>query len=74
MAPDQPPMDPHTDEASPEQLEAAMEQGRAYGRALALMTGEIAEDGGEQRAGEYLVGYAVEAAEGMYEWCDGELV
>jgi hypothetical protein len=69
-----PPMEPNTDEASPEQLEAAREQGRAYGRALELMTTQIADDGGERRAGEFLVGYAVEQAEGMYEWRDGELV
>jgi hypothetical protein len=66
-------MDPDTDEASPEQIEAACEQGRAYGRALELMTTRIADDGGEQRAGCYLVGYAIEEAEGMYEWRDGAL-
>jgi uncharacterized protein involved in high-affinity Fe2+ transport len=27
-----------------------------------------------QEAGEYLVAYAVEEAEGMYDWIDGELV
>lgn len=27
-----------------------------------------ANDGGEKRAGDYLVGYAVEEAEGMYAW------
>ena len=68
-----PPMDPDTDEASAEQLEAAREQGRAYGRALELMTKRIPHDGGEQRAGEYLVGYALEEAEGMYEWRGGSL-
>jgi hypothetical protein len=68
-----PPMDPDTDEASPEQLEAAMSQGDSYGRAVALMAGTIANDGGEQEAGDYLIGYAVEAAEGMYHWVDGRL-
>jgi hypothetical protein len=68
-----PPMDPRTDEATPEQLKAAREQGAAYGRALELMTESIAADGGETRAGSYLVGYAVEKAEGMYEWRDGQL-
>lgn len=38
------------------------------------MTQQVAEDGGEQPAGPYLVGYAVEKAEGMYEWAGGELV
>jgi hypothetical protein len=63
-----PPMDPDTDEASAEQLDAARAQGEAYGRALRLMTGKIADDGGERRAGDYLIGYAVERAEGMYRW------
>ncbi len=65
---DLPPMDPSSDEASEEQLRLAREQGDAYGRALEHMTGTVAHDGGEQRAGDYLVGYAVEEAEGMYEW------
>ncbi len=68
-----PPMDPNTDEASPAQLEAARAQGDAYGRALELMTRVVAQDGGQRRAGDYLVGYAVEEAEGMYEWRDGSL-
>lgn len=69
-----PPMDPNTSEATAEQLDYARAQGEAYGRALEYMTGTVANDGGEQRAGDYLVGYAVEAAEGMYEWVDGGLL
>ena len=68
-----PPMDPTTDEASPAQLDVAWAQGDAYGRAVALMTSAIAYDGGEQQAGDYLIGYALEEAEGMYDWVDGEL-
>jgi uncharacterized protein involved in high-affinity Fe2+ transport len=68
-----PPMDPSSDEASAEQLELARAQGDAYGRALELMTGKVAEGGGERLAGDYLVGYAVEQAEGMYRLADGEL-
>jgi len=67
-------MDPSSDEADERQLQLAREQGEAYGRALEHMTRRVAEDGGEQRAGDYLVGYAVEEAEGMYEWSGGELV
>ncbi len=67
-------MDPNTSEATREQLDFARAQGDAYGRALAYMTGTVAHDGGEQRAGDYLIGYAVEEAEGMYEWADGALV
>ncbi len=69
-----PPMNPHSDEASVQQLELARVQGDAYGQALEFMTGKVAQDGGQQRAGDYLVGYAVEKAEGMYQLVDGELV
>lgn len=69
-----PPMDPSSDEADERQLALAREQGDAYGRALAHMTDEVAEDGGAARAGEYVVGYAVEEAEGMYAWQDDDLV
>lgn len=65
-----PPMDPNTSEATKQQLELAREQGEAYGKALKHMTGTVADDGGEQAAGEYLIGYAIEEAEGMYEWLD----
>ena len=68
-----PPMDPDTSEATARQLELARAQGEAYGRALEHMTGQVASDGGELPAGEYLVGYAVEEAEGMYHLVDGEL-
>lgn len=69
-----PPMDPGTDEATQHQLDLARAQGDAYGRALEHMTGRVADDGGEQRYGEYLIGYAIEKAEGMYEYDDGDLV
>lgn len=68
-----PPMSPDTDEADAQQLSLARQQGEAYGRALEHMTGVVASDGGEQEAGEYQIGYAVEEAEGMYEWDAGEL-
>lgn len=69
-----PPMNPRTDEVTPDQMQAARSQGAAYGAALQLMVRRVAQGGAEQRAGDYLVGYAVEAAEGMYELRDGELV
>jgi hypothetical protein len=69
-----PPMDPNTSEATQKQLDLAREQGEAYGRALTHMTTDVAHDGGEQGTGQYRIGYAVEDAEGMYEWEDGELV
>ena len=63
-----PPMDPNTSEADAKQLDLARAQGEAYGRALTHMTTEVATDGGEQNARDYLVGYAIEEAEGMYDW------
>jgi hypothetical protein len=63
-----PPMDPSSDEADERQLALARAQGETYGEALMHMVQTVAEDGGEQAAGPYLVGYAVEEAEGMYEW------
>ena len=68
-----PPMDPTSSEADAKQLDHARRQGDAYRKALEHMVGEVADDGGLTQAGEYLVGYAVEEAEGMYAWEDGEL-
>lgn len=68
-----PPMDPDTSEADRTQLALARAQGEAYGRALTHMVENVAEGGGTQEASDYLVGYAVEEAEGMYEWRGDEL-
>jgi hypothetical protein len=69
-----PPMDPDTSEADADQLDLARAEGAAYGRSLDHMVGHVAHGGGVVAAGEYLVGYAVEEAEGMYDWVDGEAV
>lgn len=69
-----PPLDPDTSEATRKQLDLAVAQGEAYGRALEHMAHDVADAGGQQRAGEYLVGYAVEEAEGLYRLEDGDLV
>jgi len=74
QAPELPAMDPDTSEATQKQLDLAIAQGDAYGAALEYMTGTVAHGGGQTEAGHYLIGYAVEEAEGMYEWEDGELV
>ncbi|KAE8764855.1 iron transporter [Georgenia thermotolerans] len=68
------PMNPDSSEATTPQLRRAVEQGEAYGRALQYMTQEVAHDGGEQEAGQYRIGYAIEDAEGMYHFHDGDLV
>ncbi|MGH2543066.1 MAG: iron transporter [Ardenticatenaceae bacterium] len=62
-----------SDEATEEQLKMAREQGRAYVHALHEMAHEEADAGGEQPAGDYIVAYAVEHAEGMYHLKDGQL-
>jgi hypothetical protein len=67
-----PPMEP-TDEATEATLEMAREQGQALERALRHMTGEEAHDGGEVAAGDYVVAYAVEEAEGMHVMQGGHL-
>jgi hypothetical protein len=69
-----PPMNPDTSEATPPQLELARLQGDAYADAVRCMADEVADDGGEARAGDYVISYAVEEAEGMYDWVDGALV
>ncbi len=59
------PIEP-SDEGDARGLALGREQGEALTRTLAHMKDEVAHDGGEVRAGEYLVAYAVEEAEGMY--------
>jgi Fe2+ transport protein len=68
-----PAMDPDTSEATQKQLDLAIAQGDAYGAALEYMTGTVAHGGGQTEAGHYLIGYAVEEAEGMYMFHDGDL-
>lgn len=67
-----PPME-NSDEAKPKQLDMAREQGETYLKALNHMANDVADDGGEIRAGDYVVAYAVESAEGMYHMQNGEL-
>ena len=61
-----------SDEATSQQLKLARAQGEAFGRSVEHMTQQEAH-GAEIRAGDYLIGYAVEKAEGMYSLVDGEL-
>jgi Fe2+ transport protein len=66
-----PPADP-SDEADEGQLRLARAQGEAFGMAVQAMI-RVEARGAEQAVGDYLVGYAVEPAEGMYHLEDGEL-
>lgn len=70
--PHTPPMEP-SDEATDDELDLAREQGGVYLNALEHMVDEVADIGAEVRAGDYVVAYAVEEAEGMYELVDGAL-
>lgn len=64
-----------SDEATKEQLALARQQGESLERALMTMIKDVADDGREMEVGPYLVGYAIEKAEGMYKKDDGgELV
>jgi uncharacterized protein involved in high-affinity Fe2+ transport len=64
-----------SDEATSEELEMARQQGRAMGKALNHMITNVADDGQEKQVGPYLIGYAIEEAEGMYKPDEnGELV
>jgi hypothetical protein len=58
--------------ASREQLRLALDQGEAYQHALEAMIVKVADDGQEQRVQDYVVTYAVEPAEGVYELVDDE--
>lgn len=73
MTAEKPPMQV-TEEAKKKHLRLAEEQGQALGRALAEMANNVAQRGEEKAVGHYLVGYAIEAPEGMYEVQDGQLV
>jgi hypothetical protein len=57
-------MDPTTSEADERQLEPAKARGDASGQALRHMAEEVAHDGGEQGAGQDVVGYAEDQADG----------
>lgn len=62
-----------SNEAEADTLEMARAQGDALKRAAVHMMEEEADDGGETHAGDFLVAYAVEEAEGLYHFRDGEL-
>ena len=55
-----------SDEADKNQLEMAKAEGDAYQKSLTYMVEQVADSGGTTQAGNYVVGYAQERAEGMY--------
>lgn len=62
-----------TKAAQPEELDMARAQGEAYSEALKHMMNVKSQGGEAKRVGDYIVAYAVEKAEGMYQLVDGEL-
>ena len=65
----QPSMEP-SEEVDERQLELAREAGEAYQRALRYVATEVARAGDRMQVGDYIVGIAIEEAEGMYETRD----
>jgi uncharacterized protein involved in high-affinity Fe2+ transport len=69
-----------SDEADAKQLDMARQEGEAYHRSLLYMANEVADAGGQQAVGDYIVAFAQERAEGMYmlrnegelEWIEPE--
>ncbi|WJH38630.1 hypothetical protein N7E02_04340 (plasmid) [Aliirhizobium terrae] len=55
-----------SDEADRHQIAMAKKEGAAYHASLKYMAEEVADSGGMKRAGDYIVAYAQERAEGMY--------
>lgn len=55
-----------SDEADRHQIAMAKKEGAAYHASLKYMAKEVADSGGMKHAGDYIVAYAQERAEGMY--------
>lgn len=62
-----------SEEADERGLALARREGKAFGETLRHMIAEVAENGREVECGDYLVGFAIEKAEGLYEFEDGAL-
>ncbi|SMC79070.1 Fe2+ transport protein [Fulvimarina manganoxydans] len=67
-----PPAKP-SDEADQNQLKMAKEEGAKYLASLDYMAEKVADTGGKMRAGDYIVAFAQERAEGMFHRKDGKL-
>lgn len=62
-----------SEEADEQGLRFAREEGNAYTKTLHYMVDTVAQRGENQYAGDYLVAYAVEKAEGLYHLREGQL-
>ncbi|WP_122089934.1 iron transporter [Halalkalicoccus subterraneus] len=64
--PDNPQKQP-SDEVDVNQIQQSKTEGEAYQTSVSYMANTVANDGATKEEGEYVVGYAQEEAEGMYE-------
>jgi hypothetical protein len=62
-----------SDETSAMEVPISKAEGKAYGAAVLYMTKLEAQSSGEKQAGDYIVGFAVEEAEGLYKMKNGKL-
>ncbi len=62
-----------SEESNRKQISLARKQGEDFTRVVKEMTESEAHDGGKRQIGDYIVGYAVEEAEGMWTPRDGKL-
>ena len=62
-----------SDESSRGEIVLGKAEGSAYGGALAYLSKMEASDSGDQSAGDYIVAYAIEDGEGLYEMRNGKL-
>jgi hypothetical protein len=70
--PHRPPEQP-SEEGDARQLSLARAEGAKYMEALRYMIEQVADTGDRKRAGDYIVGFAQEKAEGMYALSGGKL-
>jgi len=62
-----------SDESSLTEITLGKAEGKAYAGALLYLTKMEASDSGERQIGDYIVGYAIENAEGLYHLLNGSL-
>lgn len=62
-----------SEEVDQRHLDLASEEGEAYQQSVRHMIEDVAHTGGTTEAGDYVVGFAQEQAEGLYQLDDGEL-
>jgi hypothetical protein len=65
-------LDP-SNESSRTEIGVSKAEGVAYAAALKYLTTTEASDSGDRQAGDYLIGYAIEEAEGLYHMREGKL-